>query len=91
MEYIFLDVDSSGTTHARGDVKTILDIVQEYTQPPKFSVGHLLVMHAEARGKDITNDKPSVSGTSIKLTADTVFEFDDFCHSYTKTGEFMGV
>jgi len=91
MEYIFLDVDSTGSTFARGDVKTILETVKQYSQPPKFSVGHLLQMHAEARGTDITNDVPEVPGVTIKLTADTVFNFDDFCHSYELIGKYMGI
>lgn len=81
MEYIFLDIDSTGAISAHRDQKTILDVVQQYSELPRFSVYHLLEMHAEARGEQV----------EAQETADVRFEFEDFCHSYTETAKYMGV
>ena len=81
MEYIFLDVDSGGTTYARGDVKGILEVINQYAVLPKFSVHSLLEMHVEVRGELV--DKPE--------DADKKFEFEEFCHDYTKTAVLMGI
>lgn len=77
-EYIHLDLDSSGIT-ARGDIKSILAMINEYAKPPKFSVYDLLLMHAEARGKLVTLDDK----------VDTMFRFEDFANSYELTGKYM--
>lgn len=81
MEYIFLDVDSSGTTYAAGDVNGILEVIKQYAELPKFSVYSLLEMHVEARGTQV--EKPE--------DADKKFEFEEFCHDYTKTAVLMGI
>ena len=80
-EYIMLDVDSGGTTYARGDVKNTLKVIEQYAKPPKVSVYDLVLLHVEGRGKQVTLDD----------NVDTYFKFEDFCHSYEETGKLMGV
>ncbi len=81
-EYIFLDLDSSGkTTFASGDIPSILQAIKDYTQPPKFSVYKLLVLHADARGEEVLTPEE----------ADTVFTYADFSKNYICTGEMMGI
>lgn len=81
MEYIYLDIDSSGSVNAVHDVDNTLEIIRSYSELPKLSVAHLLAMHAEARGEITTN----------KEEATTVFNFEEFSHSYEKAGAYMGV
>ena len=80
-EYIMLDIDSEGTTYARGDVKNTLKVVEQYSQLPKVSVYDLVLLHVEGRGKQVTLDN----------TVDTYFKYEDFMNSYEKTGILMGV
>jgi len=80
-EYIMLDLDSSGTTYASGDIKNTLKMVEEYTKPPKVSVYDLVLLHVEARGKQVTLDD----------NVDTYFKYEDFSESYEATGKLMGV
>lgn len=81
MEYIHLDIDSTGVTYTRGDVSTVLKTINQFAKEPEFSVYDLLELHAEARGTmAITPEE-----------ADTVFRSEDFLNSYEKTGEYMGV
>jgi hypothetical protein len=81
MEYIHLDIDSAGTTYARGDIKTTLETIKQYAEMPKFSVGHLLEMHTVARGQ----------WTDKKEEAQTIFEYSDFCNDYIAVAQYMGV
>lgn len=80
-EYIFLDIDSTGPTFARGDVSSILKSIEKYAEPPKVSVYDLVLMHVEGRGRQVNLDN----------NVDTYFKAEDFMHSYEKTGELMGV
>lgn len=80
-EYIFMDIDSNGTTYATGDVANTLKLIQQYASDPKISVYDLLMLHVEARGKKVTLDS----------NVDTYFKYEDFCHSYELTGKLMGV
>lgn len=82
-EYIFLDIDSEGVTYARGDRSNIMQAIEDYTKPPKFSVYDLALLHAEARGKKVTLDS--------KEEINTMFKFDDFVHSYEQVGKLMGI
>lgn len=77
-EYIHLDLDGSGIT-ARGDIKSILAMINDYAKPPKFSVYDLLLMHTEARGRLVSLDDK----------VDTMFKFEDFANSYELTGKYM--
>lgn len=79
-EYIMLDIDSSGIT-ARGDVKNTLKVVEQYAKLPKVSVYDLVLLHVEARGKQVTLDH----------NVDTFFKSEDFMSSYEETGKLMGV
>jgi len=80
-EYIMLDIDSSGTTYARGDMKNTLKLVEDYTKLPKVSVYDLVLLHVEGRGKQVTLDD----------NVDTYFKYEDFMTSYEETGKLMGV
>jgi hypothetical protein len=80
-EYIMLDIDSSGTTYASGDVKNTLKVIEEYAKPPKVSVYDLILLHVEARGRQVTLDQ----------NVDTHFKIEDFINSYEETGKLMGV
>jgi hypothetical protein len=80
-EYIFLDIDSDGTTYASGDVKNIIKVIEDYAKLPKVSVYDLILLHVEGRGKQVTTDE----------NVDNYFKFEDFCYSYEKTGRYMGI
>lgn len=81
MEYIYLGIDSAGTTYASGDTDSILDVIKQYSEDPKVSVAHLLNWHTKARGELVLD----------KEDADTIFEYNDFAQSYEKVGALMGV
>jgi len=80
-EYIMLDIDSEGAVYARGDVANTMKMVEEYAKPPKVSVYDLILLHVEARGKQVTLDQ----------NVDTHFKLEDFTDSYEKTANLMGV
>lgn len=80
-EYIMLDIDSSGWVTARGDVKNTLKVIDQYAKLPKVSVYDLILLHVEARGKQVTLDQ----------NVDTYFKMEDFINSYEETGKLMGV
>ncbi len=80
-EYIMLDIDSDGTVYARGDVKNTLNVIEAYSSLPKVSVYDLVLLHVEARGKQVTLDE----------NVDTYFKYEDFAESYETTGKLMGV
>lgn len=80
-EYIMLDIDSDGSTFARGDVKNILKSIEQYTQAPKVSVYDLLMLHVEARGRKVELTHPD--------GVDTQFKYEDFCYSYEKIATMM--
>lgn len=79
-EYIFLDVDQAGIPVASANTEAILEAIQPYTTEPKFSVYHLLRMHAEARGQLVGN----------KEEAETKFEYAPFAESYVETLKMIG-
>ena len=81
MEYIMLDIDSSGWVTARGDIKNTLKVIEQYSELPKFSVYDLILLHVESRGKLAKKDSK----------VDTHFKFEDFMTSYEKTGQLMGI
>lgn len=80
-EYIMLDIDSSGSTYAHGDVKSILKTIEQYANPPKVSVYDLIRLHVEGRGRQVT----------LEENVDTYFKYEDFCNSYENTAVYMGV
>jgi len=80
-EYIMLDIDSDGTTYARGDVDNTLKVIEQYTQLPKVSVYDLVLLHVEGRGRQVGLDQ----------NVDTYFKSEDFMDSYEATGKLMGV
>jgi len=80
-EYIMLDIDSSGSVVASGDVKNTIKMVEEFTKLPKVSVYDLVLLHVEARGKQVT----------LEDNVDTYFKYEDFSESYESTGKLMGV
>lgn len=80
-EYIMLDIDSNGMVTARGDVSNTLKVIEEYSELPKVSVYDLVLLHVEARGRQVTLDS----------NVDTYFKMEDFMTSYETTGKLMGV
>lgn len=78
-EYIYLDMDTEGIV--AGSDKSINKLIQEYSNPPAFSVYDLLAMHAEARGRIVSMDH----------TVDTMFKLEDFTQSYQATAKWMGI
>jgi len=80
-EYIMLDIDSGGKVYARGDISNTMKMVEEYAKLPKVSVYDLVLLHVEARGKQVTLDQ----------NVDTYFKVEDFMDSYETTGKLMGV
>jgi hypothetical protein len=77
-EYIILDMDLKGNT-TRGNTKEIIELINEYAQPSKVSVYDLLLLHTEARGRQMTLDS----------NIDTYFKVEDFMTSYEKTAQYM--
>lgn len=80
-EYIMLDIDSDGSVTARGDVSNTLKVIKQYSELPKVSVYDLVLLHVEARGRQVTLDS----------NVDTYFKMEDFMTSYETTGKLMGV
>lgn len=80
MEYIFLDIDSSGAALA-SNKKNVVDAVMDYIKIPALNVHKLLSLHAEARGSIVTNPED----------ADVKFFYEDFSKDYIKTGQYMGI
>ena len=80
-EYIMLDIDSGGTSYARGDVANTLKLVEQYTKLPKVSVYDLILLHVEGRGKQVNLDD----------NVDTFFKYEDFMNSYEEAAKLMGV
>lgn len=76
--YIIVDEegDANGINNA-----SVLDFskVSNYTAKPKVSVYDLLLMHVEGRGKQVL----------LENGPETIFNFDDFCHSYEKVATYM--
>lgn len=79
-EFIFLDIDQSGIPVASANANAILDAVNTYCKPPKFSIYDLLMLHVKARGKLTTYDEANIH-----------FKFEDFAESYTETLKYIGV
>lgn len=80
MEYIFLDIDSSGAALA-SNKKNVVDAIMDYIKIPALNVHKLLSLHAEARGSIVTNPED----------ADVKFLYEDFSKDYIKTGQYMGI
>lgn len=80
-ELIFLDIDQNGVPVASANLNKHANLIKLYTEAPTFSVYDLLKLHTDARGTLVDD----------VLDADTVFNYDDFSSSYTKTLEYMGV
>lgn len=80
-ELIVVDEDAEGKGWF--NIASTLDFkqVESYVSDPKVSVYDLLLMHVEARGRQVNLDN----------NVDTFFEMKDFMNSYEKVGEYMGV
>ena len=81
-EFVFLDIDSSGIPVASANTNQLLDAIKPYLEAPKFSVYHLLKLHAEARGGELV---------TVTEKAEEYFSFEDFSLSYVKTLSYMGI
>ena len=76
-----VDIDSNGKTFAAGDKIKLMETINYYTQPPKFSLYDLLKLHVSARGIEVKD----------KENANNIFLFEDYVHNYEKIVELMGV
>lgn len=81
-EYIHLDIDQSGIPVASADFNGLMEAIKPYCEKPSFSVLDLLMLHIEARGGKLVDNKED---------AETVFEYGDFSTSYVETLKLMGV
>lgn len=81
MEYIFLDIDQKGIPVASVHHSEMLEIIKEYISLPTFSVYHLLKIHVDARGEQV----------SERSDADNTFDFETFSESYIEILKYMGV
>ena len=76
-EWILIDEDQEGIpVEVRQDMTKYITYALE---DPKLSAYHILKMHAEARGKVVTEVED----------ADTIFKFEDFSTSYEKIAVYM--
>ena len=80
-EYIFLDIDQDGIPVASANFDQIMEAIKPYTELPRFSVYHLLLMHTEARKAELVETPEE---------AETVLTIDSF-PSYLEIGQWMGV
>jgi hypothetical protein len=78
-EYIWLDVDGSGST-SFNSVQEIMNLIKEYTELPKLSVYDILRLHVESRGVPCSIEE-----------ADTLYKFEDFSSSYVEILKLMGI
>jgi hypothetical protein len=81
-EVIHLDIDQSGIPVASANFDAIMEAVKPYCEPPAFSVYDLILLHVDARGGNLVEDKDE---------AETSFMFDEFSSSYVETLKLMGV
>jgi hypothetical protein len=81
-EYIHLDIDKSGLPVTTADFNGLMEAIKPYCEKPAFSVLDLLMLHIEARGGELVDNKED---------AETVFTYDDFSTSYVETLKLMGV
>lgn len=80
LEYIYLDLDSNSNV-TNNDLNNLLNLINEYSELPKFSVYDLILLHVESRGKQVTlNDNVT-----------NYFKFEDYTSSYEKIGQLMGI
>ena len=80
-EYIMIDEDAGSTTSLNVTSTNDIKQVEELVKLPKVSVYDLILLHVEARGRQVTLDQ----------NVDTYFKFEDFSKSYEETGKWMGV
>jgi hypothetical protein len=80
-EYIFLDIDQNGLPVANMNTEDILEKIKEYSELSKFSTYNILKMHADRRGKLVSN----------KEDADIIFTYEDFTNSYVNILKYMGI
>jgi hypothetical protein len=79
LEYIFLDVDTTGIPVSSANFDKILEAIKPYTELPKFSVYDLLKLHVDVRGELVEQDD-----------AELILNIDKF-PSYVDIGLWMGV
>lgn len=79
-EYIFIDIDTKGIPVASTNYK-MMEVINTFCEKPKFSVYHLLELHAKSRGKIVKTQK----------SADTAFKMKDFSNDYINILKYMGV
>ena len=80
-EYILLDIDTNSLPVAALDSNNVLKTIETFSTLPKVSVYDLVLLHVEARGRQVTLDQ----------NVDTYFRYEDFSESYEETVKLMGV
>jgi hypothetical protein len=80
MEYVMVDVDFDGIPVMSHNTN-VLDIIQPYMEEPKFSVYHLLELHANSRGKLVEE----------REEADNVLSNEMFNQNYVNILKYMGI
>ena len=80
MEYVMVDVDFDGIP-VMSHNDNLLDIIQPFMEEPKFSVYHLLELHAKSRGK-LVEDKEE---------AESVLSNEMFNQNYVNILKYMGI
>jgi hypothetical protein len=81
-EVIHLDIDTDGIPVASASIQELLDAIEPYCHPPKFSVFDLIMIHTNSRGGVVCENKED---------ADFLFEYNNFSESYIETLKLMGV
>jgi hypothetical protein len=81
-EVIHLDIDTDGVPMASANVQELLDAIEPYCHPPKFSVFDLIMMHINSRGGVVCENKED---------SEVSFEYESFSDSYIETLKLMGI
>ena len=79
-EYIMVDLDSTGIPIASSNATQTEKLIESFIKLPAVSVYDLVLLHVEARGKQVT---------LVSHNVDTYFKYEDFITSYEKTGLLM--
>lgn len=81
-EVIHLDIDTDGIPVASANVQNLLDAIEPYCHPPKFSVFDLIMIHVNSRGGVVCENKED---------SEVSFEYENFSNSYIETLKLMGI
>lgn len=81
-EYIHLDLEFETVSRYvnNNDSEALMNVILPFIKDPEISIYDLLSWHVESRGRLVQ-----------KENAETTFLYDDFCYSYTKIIQYMGI